>query len=190
MRIPHRRHALGHFVFELGLVKHLIAQITKFGIVGVLAAIIDFGILLALVRYAHMNNVVAGTISFLVALAFNYVLSMKMVFTHRDDMAKWMEVSIFAVSAFVGLLMNDVIIWLATSGLPAGAVHTMHEKYALYTSIGKIIATIVVAIWNFIIRKVFLDAPSSTKSAGRQQRSISHRIGMWSLNHDPFSPHE
>ncbi|MFT8704619.1 GtrA family protein [Bifidobacterium aquikefiricola] len=166
--------------------KHLIAQITKFGIVGVIAAVIDFGILNALVKFAHMNNVAAGTISFLIALAFNYILSMKVVFTHRDDMAKWMEVFIFAVSAALGLVMNDVIIWLATVDMPTDAVYTMHSKYVLYTNIGKVVATVVVAIWNFIIRKVFLDAPNSEASASRQERSLSHRIGMWSLNHNPF----
>ncbi|OZG67781.1 sugar translocase [Bifidobacterium aquikefiri] len=173
-------------MFECNIMRHLIAQITKFGIVGVLAAVIDFGILNALVKFAHMNNVVAGTISFLIALAFNYILSMKMVFTHRDDMAKWMEMFIFAVSAALGLLMNDVIIWLATINLPSDAVYTMHSTYILYTNIGKVVATVVVAVWNFIIRKVFLDAPNSTISASRLERSLSHRIGRWSMNHNPF----
>lgn len=176
-------------MFEWSLVRHLIAQITKFGIVGVIAAVIDFGILNALVKFAHMNNVAAGTISFLIALAFNYILSMKMVFRHRDDMAQWMEIVIFAISAAIGLAMNDVIIWLATVDLPSNAVYTMHGTYVLYTNIGKVVATVVVAIWNFIIRKVFLDAPSSDKSAQRQQRSLSHRIGVWSIEHDPFRSH-
>ena len=61
----------------------------KFGIVGVIAFIIDWGILNILVGAFHMHNVLAATISFIISLIFNYVASMKMVFkpvsyTHLD----------------------------------------------------------------------------------------------------------
>ena len=58
----------------------------KFGIVGVIAFIIDWGILNILVGAFHMHNVLAATISFIISLIFNYVASMKMVFKHREDM--------------------------------------------------------------------------------------------------------
>ena len=45
----------------------------KFGVVGVIAAVIDFGVLNLLVGVFHMHNVIAGTISFLVSLVFNYL---------------------------------------------------------------------------------------------------------------------
>ena len=48
--------------------KNLIAQIAKFGIVGVIAAVLDFGILNVLVATLHMNATVAGTISFCLSL--------------------------------------------------------------------------------------------------------------------------
>lgn len=54
----------------------------KFGIVGVIAFIIDWGILNILVGAFHMHNVLAATISFIISLIFNYVASMKMVFKH------------------------------------------------------------------------------------------------------------
>jgi putative flippase GtrA len=165
-------------------VKKLIAQIAKFGVVGVIAFIIDFGILNLLVRYAHMNNVAAGTISFLISLAVNYLLSMFMVFKHRDDMARWMEMVIFFISAAIGLLINDVILWMGTASLPADAIESMHGTYVLYTNIAKLVATVIVSVWNFIIRKWLLDAPSPEKPVNTN--SIAQRIGQWSLKHNPF----
>ena len=165
--------------------KKLIAQIAKFGVVGVIAFIIDIGILNLLVRYLHMGNVPAGTISFLVSLAVNYLLSMSMVFKHREDMARWMEIVIFLISAAIGLLINDVILWMGTASLPADAIDTMHGKYVLYTNIAKLVATVIVAVWNFIIRKWLLDAPSPDKTVNT--RSFAHRLGQWSIHHDPFT---
>ena len=122
----------------------------KFGVVGLIAFAIDFGILNLLVVSLHMNNVVAATISFTIALCFNYLASMRFVFKHREDMARWMEMLIFVVSSVIGLFINDAIIALSTAPLPADAIHTDHAKYVLFTNIGKIIATVVVAVWNFV----------------------------------------
>ena len=47
-----------------------------------------------------------------IALIFNYFASMKYVFRHRPDMARWMEMAIFVFSAVVGLLINGLIIEL------------------------------------------------------------------------------
>ena len=88
----------------------------KFGIVGVIASS-SLGILNLLVGLFHMHNVLAATISFIISLIFNYVASMKVVFKHRDDMARWMEIVIFVVGAVIGLFMNDAIIWISTYGM-------------------------------------------------------------------------
>lgn len=173
----------------------------KFGIVGVIAAVIDFGVLNLFVVLFHMSNVLAATLSFLISLCFNYLASMKFVFKHREDMARWMEILIFILSAVIGLLLNDLIIWISTSMLPADAIHTQHARYVLFTNIGKLVATVVVAVWNFIIRKWLLDdthtnAMNRLRSGdrkldeaemqARRDRSFSHRLGVWSLEHSPF----
>ena len=47
--------------------KKLIEQLMKFGIVGVIAFVIDWGILNLLVGVFHMHNVLAATISFIIS---------------------------------------------------------------------------------------------------------------------------
>ncbi|MDM8322879.1 GtrA family protein [Bifidobacterium pullorum] len=172
----------------------------KFGVVGVIAAVIDFGVLNLLVGVFHMHNVIAGTISFLVSLVFNYLASMKFVFKHREDMARWMEILIFVGASLIGLFINAAIIWLSTYGMNRDAFISQHAEYLLRTNIGKIVATVVVAIWNFVIRKWLLD-DTHTNAMNRLKRadnrltaeqleekwenSFSHKLGVWSLAHTP-----
>ncbi|BDR54122.1 sugar translocase [Bombiscardovia apis] len=163
--------------------RKLIEQVAKFGVVGIIAFIIDIGLMNLLLHF-HVNNLVASTISFLISLAFNYLASMKYVFTHRDDMARWMEITIFFVASAIGLGINEVVIWLGTSTLPADAITSMHGKYTLYSNVAKIAATVIVSIWNFVIRKWLLDAPAPGKQVS--EASISHRLGAYSLTHSPF----
>ena len=160
--------------------KKLLEQIAKFGIVGVIAFIIDAGLLNIFVSFLKMNAVVAATFSFLISLTFNYVASMKYVFVRREDMARWMEITVFFISSAIGLLINDAIIWVFTNILIDSSVSdTDHAKYIFFTNTGKITATVVVAVWNFVIRKWLLEAPNKTKPG--YEKTLSHRLGLWSL---------
>lgn len=164
--------------------KKLIEQVVKFGIVGIIALIIDV-VLLNLLLLVHLNNVVAGTISFIISLIFNYIASMKYVFKHREDMARWMELLIFVISAVIGLLINDAIIWLSTLGMSQALRGT--AIYMLRTNIGKLIATVVVAVWNFVIRKWLLDDTKSQKPDydAAKDNTFAHKLGEWSLSNTP-----
>lgn len=89
----------------------------KFGIVGVIVFIIDWGILNIFVGVFYMYNVFVVIILFIILLIFNYVVSMKMVFKYCEDMVCWMEIVIFVVGVVIGLFMNDVIIWIFMYGM-------------------------------------------------------------------------
>ena len=106
----------------------------KFGIVGVIAFIIDWG-LMNILLMTHMHNVLATSISFFVSLIFNYLASMKFVFKHRPDMARWMEIAIFFVAALIGWFMNEAIVWTSTSWMPHDSMYSMHTKYVLWLSL-------------------------------------------------------
>ena len=172
----------------------------KFGIVGVIAFIIDWGILNILVGAFHMHNVLAATISFIISLIFNYVASMKMVFKHREDMARWMEIVIFVVGAVIGLFMNDAIIWISTYGMNHDAYVSQSTEYLIRTNVGKLIATAVVMVWNFLTRKWLLD-DTHTNAMNRLKKqenrltpeeleakwenSFSHKLGVGGLDLPP-----
>lgn len=127
--------------------RHLIEQFLKFGVVGVIAFIIDFGLLWLLTEFASMDPVVAAAISFIVSLVFNYLASMRYVFTHRTDISRQREFAIFCVLSLVGLGINELIMWVGVTYTPI--------NYLLV----KVVATFLVMIWNFLSRKRWLDAP-------------------------------
>ena len=125
--------------------KKLIAQLMKFGVVGVIAFIIDYG-LLAPTEAFGVNYLVSATISFTVSVVFNYVASMRYVFTHKEGMSRRREFIIFVVLSVIGLGINNACMW---AGVELLSVHYL---------ITKIFATAVVMVWNFVTRKIFLDA--------------------------------
>lgn len=129
--------------------ERLIQQVLKFGVVGVLAFGIDYGVLMLLSQVFGMNAVLSAGISFCVSVVFNYVASMRFVFTHRDDMSRSREFVIFIVLSTIGLVINELVMWAGTLWL---------GESALAVTAVKVFATAVVMVWNFVSRKKWLDA--------------------------------
>ena len=121
----------------------------KFGVVGALAFLVDYGVLMLLSQVFGVDPVVAAGISFCVSVVFNYLASMRFVFTHREDMSTSREFVLFIVLSCVGLAINEVIMWLGTSWLGTDGIAV---------TIVKVVATAVVMVWNFASRKRWLDA--------------------------------
>ena len=125
--------------------KKLIAQIMKFGVVGVIAFAIDYGLLALLTEAFGVNYLVSATVSFTVSVVFNYVASRRYVFRHKEGMSRRREFVIFVVLSVIGLGVNDLLMWLGSSVLGVSYL------------IVKIVATAIVMVYNFVTRKIFLD---------------------------------
>lgn len=133
--------------------KKLIAQFMKFGVVGFIAFIIDYGLLAFCTEILHFNYLVSATIGFTVSVVFNYFASMRYVFTHKEDMSRRREFVIFVVLSIIGLLLNNAILWAGVE-IPRWPGWLEEHSYLIV----KIFATAVVMVWNFVTRKIFLDA--------------------------------
>ncbi len=129
--------------------RKLIEQFLKFGIVGVIAFCIDYGVLMLLSQVFGLNPVPSAAISFCVSVIFNYLASMKYVFKRRDDMSRQREFIIFIALSVVGLIINELIMAAGTAALGAGAIAVTFTK---------LVATAVVMVWNFLSRKKWLEA--------------------------------
>ena len=126
--------------------KKLLAQFMKFGIVGVMAFVIDYGFMIFLTEVFGVPYLISTTVSFIVSVIFNYFASMRFVFKRKDDMSRKREFIIFVVLSVIGRVINDVFMWLMVDFL-----------YIDYR-ISKIVVTFIVAVWNFVTRKIFLEA--------------------------------
>lgn len=127
----------------------LIQQFLKFGVVGVIAFAIDYGVLMLLSQVFGMDPVLAAGISFCVSVIFNYLASMRYVFTHREDLSRTREFVIFIVLSAVGLAINEACMAAGVAVLGTSA---------LMVTVTKLFATAVVMVWNFLSRKKWLDA--------------------------------
>lgn len=126
--------------------KILFTQLLKFGVVGVMATIIDFFFLFLFTDVFGMYYLLSAAISFVLSTLFNYVASMRFVFNSKfskDEKSK--ELILFVILSVSGLVLNQVLLWFFV------------EKIALYYMAAKIVATFLVMTWNFISRKVWLE---------------------------------
>jgi putative flippase GtrA len=125
--------------------KKLFLQFFKFGIVGILCFVIDYGLMVLLAEFAQLSYFRACAISYTVSVVVNYILSMRFVFRGREDMSKLAEVLIFVLLSLIGLAFNQMIMWIAV------------ETFGIFYAVAKILATMMVTVYNFISRKVFLE---------------------------------
>ena len=134
------------------LKKRLSSRSLKFGVVGIIATVIDFGVLYILSQPLGLDPVFSAGISFCVSLVFNYEASMRYVFTHREDMSRSREFVIFLVLSLIGLAINEAIMAAGVAVLGNSALAVMGTK---------VLATAIVMVWNFVSRKKWLDAGES-----------------------------
>lgn len=123
----------------------LIMQILKFGIVGGIATVIDFAVLFVLKEFVGINEIIANTISFIVSVIYNYIASVTWVFDVDKEKDSKKQFIIFIFFSVIGLLINNLILWICI------------DKLDIYYLIGKLLATFVVMVFNFVTRKLFLE---------------------------------
>lgn len=125
--------------------RYLLEQIVKFGIVGVIAFEIDFGVMAFLAEIIRLSPVLSATVSFTLSVVFNYLASMRYVFSRRAGLSRRREFAVFVALSALGLLINDALMWAGTAAL------------ALDYRLVKVVATAAVMVWNFATRKAFLE---------------------------------
>ena len=138
--------------------KNLIEQILKFGVVGFICFFIDFGITIVLTNIFGVHYLVSKFFGFVISAVINYILSIKFVFTQKKEMNKNKEFIGFFVLSVIGLLINEVVMFICIDGIYMHMV-VLQEllSYEWMVSVASIIATGVVMVYNFISRKIFLE---------------------------------
>jgi putative flippase GtrA len=122
----------------------IVQKFARYFLVGGASAVVDYSIFAALF-YLGLHYLAAAAISFVVAVAFNYVLSIRFVFqTGRHS--KHREILLIYLVSGVGIALNLAIL--------AGVV----EWAGLHPLIGKLVGTAAVLGWNFTARHFWIFA--------------------------------
>ena len=127
------------------LSKDTVKQFGKFAAVGITSLAVDYILLLVLVELLHVDFLIATSASFLASVVVNYFLSMRYVFSRRDDLSRKREFTNFAVLSAVGLGLNDLFMFVGVAVLSIGY------------QVMKLISTFMVTWYNFFSRRRFLD---------------------------------
>ncbi len=114
--------------------------------VGTIAFSVDYGLLIILTEIFDIDYLISATVSFSVSLIFNYLASMRYVFARKRGLSRKREFVIFSILAILGLFINNACLYVG--------VDVMGFDYRL----AKIVVALIVMVWNFASRKVFLDA--------------------------------
>lgn len=125
--------------------KELVIQIAKFGIVGVIAFVIDYGLFLLFTYVLSINYLVASGLSFTIATFFNFAASMRFVFAGKEGQTRTQQFVIFFVLSLLGLGLNQLILWMCV------------DLLSWFAWLGKLIATVIVMVFNFVTRKILLE---------------------------------
>ena|SRR5690554_816434 len=114
-----------------------ILKFIKFSIVGLSGVFIDFLITWFTKERLKWNKYIANSLGFITAASSNYILNKFWTFqTYKNEML--FEYISFVSIALVGLAINNLIIYFLTN------------KYQINFYLSKIIAIIIVTIWNFL----------------------------------------
>ncbi|MCR5626329.1 MAG: GtrA family protein [Lachnospiraceae bacterium] len=147
----------------------LLQQIMKFAVVGGLSSVIDFAIysliIVIFVRDGmdeglyNITVMAAAFFGFTISLIFNYLTSMKFVFRHDENMDRRKEFTIFAILSLIGLGLNEAIIMGVLAYYKSVPLEIFKSGilYDYKEWVGKIIATGIVMVYNFVTRKIFIE---------------------------------
>ena len=138
--------------------KKLIEQILKFGAVGFICFLIDFGITSGFYNWFGIHYLVSKFLGFVVSAIVNYILSIKFVFTDKKEMDKKKEFTIFLILSAFGLLINEIVMYLCIDVIYDHSAFLQEMiTDGLMVSISSVVATGLVMVYNFISRKLFLE---------------------------------
>ncbi|TPE43864.1 GtrA family protein [Pontibacter mangrovi] len=123
-------------------VQSLFFKFFKFGVVGFSGLVLDFGLTFLAKERLGWNKYVANSLGFLVASASNFYLNRIWTFHSADPEIGW-QYSKFLAAAVVGLLLNNLIIYLLTN------------RANLNFYVAKFCAIVLVFFWNFLINYLY-----------------------------------
>lgn len=122
------------------MVEDLVLKFIKFSLVGSSGLVIDFGTTWLVKEVLRGNKYLANSLGFTLAVVNNYIWNKYWTFQDTDP-AVFAQFGKFLTISLIGLLINNLVIYV-------------FERYMNFYR-AKIIAILIVVIWNFIMNYTF-----------------------------------
>ena len=127
--------------------KSLLGQFLRYLVTGGLAFVVDFGLFAVCLYMLDWHYLLANLVGLVAGLALNYALSIAWVFTACErtlEKQKVIEFTLFALVGIAGVGINQALMYLMVGLLDWNEMAS------------KMIAAVLVLMWNFGARKLML----------------------------------
>ena len=122
--------------------EEFLLKFIKFSLVGFSGVFVDFGTTFICKEILKIQKYIANSCGFILAATSNYVFNRIWTFNSTNPQVM-LEFTRFFIIALIGLLINLLIIWAMTG------------KFKVNFYISKLVATILVMAWNFLINAYY-----------------------------------
>lgn len=116
------------------------AEVLRFCVVGGVSFVVDYSLLYMCTEFAGITYLYSSAIAFTVSVIINYWLCLIFVFQNKQKQSNRQK-ALFIGSSIVGLGLNQLCMY--------GFV----EILGLYYMVAKIMATAIVTIWNYVMKR-------------------------------------
>jgi putative flippase GtrA len=131
-------------------------QFIKFGLIGGFNTLVDFGILNALMYitkiYKGNGLILLNIVSFSVAVINSYFLNKYWAFKDKSSVDREKQFVSFLAVSIVGVVINTLVLRVVSTNIDP--MFGLNQQ--IWTNIGKLLATGVSLVWNFIGYKFFV----------------------------------
>lgn len=122
-------------------------RIVRYFFVGAAAAAVDVGLFALFVHGFGQPYLLVGAVTFILATAVNYVLSIRLVFDSGARFAQGREMALVFMVSALGLGVNQLMLLMGV------------EQLELPPVVAKLFATGVVFFWNYFARAHYVFKP-------------------------------
>ena len=115
-------------------------EFIRFCLVGGLSLLVDMSVLYGLTEFFNVHYLYSAGISFTVSVIFNYWLCVVYVFKGAKKQTP-KQATIFIGSSVIGLGLNQLCMWFFV------------EIIFLHYMLAKLGATVIVTLWNYVMKR-------------------------------------
>ena len=126
--------------------RNRLKEVIRFAVNGGVSFVVDYGVMIALKEWCGWHYLWAAGVSFTLSVIVNYILCKCWVFEGAQRQSV-KAMTLFIGSSVVGLGLNQMLMY--------GMVDFVKLNYM----IAKIIATAIVMVWNYIMKRkaIYMD---------------------------------